>query len=96
MKFVHMVAAISAFSIPAAAFAQDPTPPTPAPAKVASATAKPAGDPNRVICKSEDETGSLIAKKKICLTAQQWRDRAFNGGQWTEHMSTYNSQPNGR
>ena len=32
-------------------------------------------DPNRKICEVEEETGSRIRAKKVCLTAQEWNER---------------------
>ena len=32
-------------------------------------------DPNRVICRTEQSTGSRLATQKRCLTAQQWADQ---------------------
>jgi hypothetical protein len=93
MKFAFVIAASVAFSVSTVAVAQDAAAPA---ADAVAPAAKPAKDPNRVICKSENVSGSLIATQKTCLTAAQWKDRAFRSGQWAEHMSTYNSQPNGR
>ena len=33
-------------------------------------------DPNAIVCKSEDQTGSRLGAKKVCLTRQQWADMA--------------------
>ena len=30
---------------------------------------------NRVICRSEGEVGSRLARKRVCLTAHQWKER---------------------
>jgi hypothetical protein len=68
---------------------------TPAPA-TAQASASTAWDPNRQICKSEEVTGTRLGSKKVCMTAAQWKERAFREGNWLEHQTTYNSQPNGR
>lgn len=92
MKLAYIMVAYALSSAPFAVAAADTTPPVDA---ATGSAAKPAKDPNRLICKSEDETGSMIAKHKICLTTAQWRQRAFNAGQWAEHQTTYNSQPNG-
>lgn len=32
-------------------------------------------DPGRLICKAEEQTGTRIAKKKICMTAVQWKEQ---------------------
>lgn len=31
-------------------------------------------DPNRMICKYDVQPGSRLAKRKVCLTSQQWRE----------------------
>jgi hypothetical protein len=31
-------------------------------------------DPNRMVCKYDLEPGSRLARRKVCLTAQQWRE----------------------
>ena len=30
------------------------------------------GDPNRVICRKQNDTGSRLTSKRICLTAAEW------------------------
>ncbi len=82
----------------ASAFAADPAP-VPAPQAAPAPTQATSGKPNpgdRIVCEEDAETGSLIAKKKTCMTVSQWRDKAFRSGQWIEHQTTYNSSPNGR
>lgn len=79
----------------ATAVAADPAA-TPAPATAGGTTAKKADPGDRIVCQEEGETGSLTAKKKICMTVTQWRDKAYRSGQWVEHQSTYNTSPNGR
>jgi len=60
--------ALSALIAAGAAVAQVASPVTPA------AQAQPtAVVPEKVICKSEIETGSLIKHRKQCFTAKQWR-----------------------
>ncbi|WBO22388.1 hypothetical protein [Sphingomonas abietis] len=93
MKLADVIFACALLSIPVAALADDAVTPVASPAIPATKDAK---DPNRIICKTEDQIGSRIATTKVCLTAAQWRDRAFHAGQWAEHQETYNSQPNGR
>lgn len=36
---------------------------------------KAAQDPGRLICKAEERTGTRIAKKKMCMTAVQWKEQ---------------------
>ncbi|RYE56135.1 MAG: hypothetical protein EOP18_04820 [Rhizobiaceae bacterium] len=65
MKSLVSVALIASFAFSSAAFAD-----------VESGTpAKPAKDPNRMICKSEEQTGSRLNKKKTCMTATQWEEQ---------------------
>jgi hypothetical protein len=37
--------------------------------------ARPAYDPNRMICKLSDEPGSRIQRRKTCATAAEWAER---------------------
>ncbi len=66
----------------AAAFAQD-APPEPsqaapaAPEAPATNTAAKQDDKDRMICRTEVETGSLIRSRKRCLTAGQWEQIAL-------------------
>lgn len=32
-------------------------------------------DPDRMICKTEEQIGSRLAKKKVCMTAAQWKEQ---------------------
>lgn len=34
-----------------------------------------AKDPNRKICEKVEEIGSLIAVRRVCMTAQQWENQ---------------------
>lgn len=38
------------------------------------AVSDPDYDPNEMICKTVEETGSRLSRKKDCRTAKQWRD----------------------
>lgn len=98
MMSVRLFATSVAVCIPfASASAQSTSASSAGPAPtVAPANAKPAQNPDRVICRTESETGSLTARKKTCMTAAQWKDMAFRSGQWIEHQTTYNSRPNGQ
>ena len=40
--------------------------------RVASASGKKALDPNKIVCKRIESTGSLIAKTRQCLTRSEW------------------------
>jgi hypothetical protein len=55
---------------------------TPAPEVTAPAKPKPHGyDPNQVICKRMDTTGSHIGGTETCLTRGQWDDIAAEARQ---------------
>lgn len=33
-------------------------------------------DPNRIVCKREEQIGSRLTAKKVCLTVKEWQDLA--------------------
>jgi len=68
LKSAFLIAAGVAVAVPAAA--QTTIQQQPAQA----ATAK--SDVNKLVCKTEETIGSRLAAKKVCLTVQQWQDRA--------------------
>lgn len=39
---------------------------------LAEEQAKPADDPNKMICKRDAEVGSLIKRRKTCMTRAEW------------------------
>ena len=41
-----------------------------------SADSKPANDPDEVICKREQVTGTRVARQKICMTRREWDEEA--------------------
>jgi hypothetical protein len=43
-------------------------------AGTAAAQTKASKDPNRVICRTEETTGSRLQAERRCLTAQQWAE----------------------
>ena len=36
------------------------------------------GDPDRVICRTQEVTGSRLKREKLCLTASQWAEQKAN------------------
>ncbi|MBA3834794.1 MAG: hypothetical protein M3448_09080 [Pseudomonadota bacterium] len=40
----------------------------------------------RVICQKEENIGSRLGAKKICLTAKEWKERAAGGREETERV----------
>lgn len=95
MKIPSILFAGAVLCAPVAAFADNTLPVAPVTTATPTAGKSPT-DPNRVICKSEEETGSRISTHKTCMTAAQWKEQMFRANQWAEHMTTYNAQPNGR
>lgn len=45
------------------------------PMQPAAIKAKTKGDPNRMVCKNLDTTGSRINRKRDCRTAQAWAEQ---------------------
>ena len=71
---VTLVALFQAAAVPMPEAPSAPPAPAAAPTvavRIVPATPLPAAQP--LICKSSIETGSLIAKRKQCLTKAQWR-----------------------
>ena len=68
MRKFSMIYVASAALIATPAIAQ--TPPQSAPVPI------PAGqsDVNKIVCERQEEIGSRLKGKKVCLTVQQWRE----------------------
>jgi hypothetical protein len=54
------------------------------PQPVQAATAK--SDVNKLICKKEEEIGSRLGAKKVCLTLEQWQARTSEDRQQLERV----------
>jgi hypothetical protein len=78
VKSVILVAAGLAVGMPAAA--QTTLQPQP----VQAATAK--SDVNKLICKKEEQIGSRLGAKKVCLTQEQWQARTSEDRQQLERV----------
>jgi hypothetical protein len=86
-KMRKFVVAVSAFGFAAAASAQ-----TPAPAPATSTAEKAQADYlNERICRTEELTGSRLAKKKVCKTRSQWADQQLQDRQEIERVQTQRS-----
>ena len=48
---------------------------------------KPAKDPERIICRRQVETGSLVKAKKTCHTAREWAQLADLGRRDAEDIA---------
>jgi Ni/Co efflux regulator RcnB len=64
MRIVNIALAVAVLASPLAAAAQT------APA----AEGKDKKDPNRMVCRTMDTTGSRLGKKKECRTAAEWTE----------------------
>jgi hypothetical protein len=63
----------------AAAAAAPPAPPAAAvvtPVSHTAASQMGAGEPNRVVCHTEETTGTRLGATRICMTAAQWEARS--------------------
>lgn len=72
-----VLAGILAAADPASAAVPATTAPAPAqaaPALASNAAPAAAPDKAKLICETDDETGSRLAKRRTCLTADQWRE----------------------
>lgn len=49
----------------------------------------------RVVCRTQAETGSRLAKKKICMTVAEWRDLSFRQGQALDKRTAELPKPGG-
>lgn len=81
-------AAAAALSFGIAAHAADSTPPA-KPAATSHDGKKP-DDPNRMICKSQEVTGSAIPTHKVCRTKQEWDDLTEQSRQMMDQNHAYN------
>lgn len=72
-----------------AAAAADPAP------VAAAAPAKPESKLNRVVCRTDDEIGTRVAKRKICMTVAQWREVGKQSGDWLDHRTGTLAKPGG-
>jgi hypothetical protein len=80
--------AITAFLALTGAGAQPGPPATPmtAPAQPASAAAR--SDPNRLICQIQQESGTLIGHRRVCMTRVQWDDARRRNRMAIERLQT--------
>lgn len=79
-KFACVATALLVTAIPAAA--QDSTSPTPVPQVLNSAKT----DVNKIVCKKQEQIGSRLGAKKVCLTVKEWQDRAAEDRVETERI----------
>ena len=77
MRKVIMLACLVAISGPA--LANDKT----------DKSAKKQLDPNRIICRSEEEIGSRLQTQRTCMTAMQWADVEREQRRTVERVQQY-------
>lgn len=58
-------------------------------------TTKARNDPDRLVCRTENEIGSLVHKRKTCLTVAQWRELSAETGRSLEKREALRSGPGG-
>jgi hypothetical protein len=80
MKTIVMTAAATALLLSSAASAQIPTTPT----KVAPT----AGESDKLVCKTEEKVGSRLGGARVCLTAEQWKEKAREHREFTEDIQS--------
>ncbi|HWI77393.1 MAG TPA: hypothetical protein VNS53_09980 [Sphingomicrobium sp.] len=45
-------------------------------------------DPNRLICESEEQIGSRLGKHRVCLTAEQWKEKHREQREFTDTIQS--------
>lgn len=48
---------------------------------------QPENKSDKIVCRTENEIGSMLKKKKICMTVAQWREVNFRSGSAVDHNS---------
>jgi hypothetical protein len=87
LKYLLLAAGVS-LAVPVAAQT------TVQPQVVENTTAKV--DVNKIVCQKEQEIGSRLGAKKVCLTVKQWQDRADADRDQTERVQqTTATRPSG-
>ena len=81
---VAMTTSLALAASPVLAQAQANSQPAPSSAK----------DPNRIICQKVEETGSRVASKKVCMTAQQWEEKRRSDREYLEDAQQRSIEPN--
>lgn len=84
-------AAVMSLALSAAASAADPaSAPKGAAAAPTAADTQKKDDPNRVICKAQEVTGSAIPRAKICRTKRDWDQLTEESRQAMGNNHAYN------
>jgi invasion protein IalB len=51
-------------------------------------------DPNRIICEKQQEVGSRLNSRKICMTAQQWEEQRRRDRESLQDAQQRSLEPN--
>lgn len=46
------------------------------------------GNPNTMVCKKDETLGTRLGARKVCLTVQQWTDKAKEHREFTEKIQS--------
>ncbi len=63
----------------------------PSPTSADAAKGGKTRDPNRMICETSLETGSRLAKKRVCMTAAEWDERRHQDRQLVDRAQVQRS-----
>ena len=88
MKAIVLGAAAAALAIGSAAAAQTPVHPPQTPIPVTEMRATANTDPNKLICEKVEEIGSRVAKRRVCLTAEQWKEKHREQAEFAEDIQS--------
>jgi hypothetical protein len=98
LQFTALAAALLLSSAAVSAQAQSTSVPIaaqPATQPAPVRAARSGRDPNQVICKHEETTGSRLEGHKTCYTRAQWDQMAADSAQATTLMQTRQLNPSG-
>jgi hypothetical protein len=80
LKYAFLVLAGASLAVPATAQT------TTVQSQPATQAATAKSDVNKLICKRQEEIGSRLGAKKVCLTQKQWEERAQIDREDTERI----------
>ena len=52
-------------------------------------------DPNRIVCEKQEELGSRLSSKRVCMTAEQWAQKRREERQMIDRAQAQRGGPNG-
>jgi hypothetical protein len=58
------------------------------PPSAANKRAQLEGDDNKIVCQKQEQIGTRLAPKKVCMTVREWRDRELANREETERAQT--------